>query len=205
MISNVSCLMIFLILMLPSRSTIVLLRFFASRAPRWSIWRSLQLRRLTQFPAHDGWKEGAAHYFCGDFTQTTVIDDDVDVTKLDKRQLLAVIKQLRNATPTSVIREDKPAKNADHPTMKPVALVERNILASSLENQTVLDLFGGSGTTMIASHKHKRQARLMEWDPRYAEATLIRFQEYAGKEPMLVNPDGTLTPYSEVKKARQTA
>ncbi len=152
-----------------------------------------------------GWKEGAAHYFCGDFTQTTVIDDDVDVTKLDKRQLLAVIKQLRNATPTSVIREDKPAKNADHPTMKPVALVERNILASSLENQTVLDLFGGSGTTMIASHKHKRQARLMEWDPRYAEATLIRFQEYAGKEPMLVNPDGTLTPYSEVKEARQTA
>lgn len=150
-----------------------------------------------------GWKEGQAHYFNGDFTQTTVIDDDPDVSKLDKKQLLAHIKELRNAIPTSVIREDKPAKSPLHPTQKPVALVERNIKASSLENQAVLDLFGGSGTTMIACHKHNRQARLMEYDPRYAEAILKRFQEYSKKEPMLVNQDGTLTPYREIIEARK--
>ncbi len=152
-----------------------------------------------------GWKDGSAHYFNGDFTQTTVIDDDTDVSKLDKKQLMAVIKDLRNAIASSVIREDKPARSELHPTQKPVALVERNVRASSLENQVVLDLFGGSGTTMIACHKHKRQARLMEFDPRYAEAILRRFQEYAGKEPLLISQDGTATPLSEVEAMRGKA
>jgi len=91
-----------------------------------------------------GWKSGAAHYFAGDFTQTTVIDDDLDLSKLDKKQLIAHLTEVRNAQPTTIIRIDKPGKSEIHPTMKPVRLVERNVRSSSRPGEIVLDLFSGS-------------------------------------------------------------
>jgi DNA modification methylase len=74
----------------------------------------------------------------------------------------------------------KPHKNDLHPTMKPVELVERAVRNSSRPGDIVLDSFGGSGTTMIASEKADRKARLIELDPKYVDVIVRRWQDYAG-------------------------
>ena len=76
---------------------------------------------------------------------------------------------------------DKPARNDLHPTMKPVALVERAIRNSSKSRDIVLDPFGGSGSTLIACEKTGRQARLVELDPRYCDVIVQRWQEWTGE------------------------
>lgn len=150
-----------------------------------------------------GWKEGAGHYFNEDFTQTTVIDDDIDVSRLDKKGLQALITELRNAMPSSVIRADKPTNSDLHPTQKPVYLVGKNVVASSRPGEIVIDLCGGSGTTMIACRKHGRRARLMELDPRFAQAIIGRYRDYCGEEPVLIHPDGATQPMHAVEKERR--
>ena len=75
---------------------------------------------------------------------------------------------------------DKPHKNDLHPTMKPVALVERAIRNSSKSRDIVLDLFGGSGTTMIAAERTGRRARSLELDPRYVDVIVQRWQDLTG-------------------------
>ena len=76
----------------------------------------------------------------------------------------------------------KPHKNDLHPTMKPVELVERAVRNSSRPGDIVLDSFGGSGTTMIASEKSGRKARLIELDPKYVDVIVRRWQDYAGTQ-----------------------
>lgn len=76
----------------------------------------------------------------------------------------------------------KPHKNDLHPTMKPVELVERAVRNSSRPGDIVLDSFGGSGTTMIASEKSDRKARLIELDPKYVDVIVRRWQDYAGTQ-----------------------
>ena len=76
----------------------------------------------------------------------------------------------------------KPHKNDLHPTMKPVELVERAVRNSSRPGDIVLDSFGGSGTTMIASEKSDRKARLIELDPKYVDVIVRRWQDYAGAQ-----------------------
>ncbi len=76
----------------------------------------------------------------------------------------------------------KPHKNDLHPTMKPVELVERAVRNSSRPGDIVLDSFGGSGTTMIASEKADRKARLIELDPKYVDVIVRRWQDYAGAQ-----------------------
>ena len=98
-----------------------------------------------------GWKQGADHYWCGD-------RDQGDVWFFDK-----------------------PAKNDLHPTMKPVALVERAIRNSSKSRDIVLDPFGGSGTTLIAAERTGRRARLIELDPKYADVAVQRWQDQTGQ------------------------
>ena len=153
-------------------------------------------------PMQYGWKEGAAHYFNGDFSQTTVIDDDLDLTKLSKPDLLKMVKELRQKEPTTVIRVDKPQKSDLHPTQKPVRLAERCIIASSRPGEIVLDLFNGGGTTLIACRKTGRKYRGNELTPGYTQTTLKRYQEYCGEEPLLLLPDGKTIPYSEVERQR---
>jgi DNA modification methylase len=80
---------------------------------------------------------------------------------------------------------DKPARNDLHPTMKPVALVERAIRNSSKSRDIVLDPFGGSGSTLIACEKAGRQARLIELDPKYCDVIVRRWQAYSGAAAML--------------------
>jgi DNA modification methylase len=102
-----------------------------------------------------GWKEGTDHYWCGARDQ-----GDVWFVK-------------------------KPVANDLHPTMKPVELVERAIRNSSKSRDTVLDPFGGSGSTMIACEKSGRQARLIELEPKYCDVIVRRWQQFTGKQAVL--------------------
>ena len=92
-------------------------------------------------------------------------------------------------TQSTLWQEKKPAANRLHPTMKPVELVERALRNSSKAGDLVLDLFGGSGTTMIGCQKLDRKCRLMELDPKYADVIVKRWQDYTGLEA--VHEDGS--------------
>jgi DNA modification methylase len=93
----------------------------------------------------------------------------------------------------------KPAANRLHPTMKPVELVERALVNSSKAGDIVVDLFGGSGSTLIACERTGRKARLVELDPKYAECIVRRWQEYSGKQATL-DDDGRT--YAEISAER---
>ncbi len=102
-----------------------------------------------------GWKDGTDHFWCGARDQ-----GDIWFVK-------------------------KPVSNDLHPTMKPVELVERAIRNSSKGRDTVLDPFGGSGTTLISCEKAERQARLIELEPKYCDVIIRRWQEFTGREASL--------------------
>ncbi len=95
--------------------------------------------------------------------------------------------------------ENKPAANRIHPTAKPVELVERALLNSSKAGDIVADLFGGSGSTLIACERRSRKARLMEIDPKYADCILRRYEEYTGNHATL-DVDGRT--FNEIKAER---
>ena len=88
---------------------------------------------------------------------------------------------------TTVINEEKPSANDLHPTMKPVKLIARLIKNSSKQGETVLDLFGGSGTTLITCEQLNRKCRMMEYDPRYADVIIDRWEQFTGKKAVLLN------------------
>ena len=101
-------------------------------------------------PCLYGWKDGAGHLWAADRKQTTILEFD------------------------------RPQRNGEHPTMKPVALFEYQILNNTKGQDTVLDLFGGSGTTLIACEKNGRVARLMELDSKYCDVIITRWQTFTG-------------------------
>jgi DNA modification methylase len=106
-------------------------------------------------PCLYGWKEGAAHLWAADRKQTTIIECK------------------------------KPRVNDIHPTMKPVELMEYQILNNTKGQDVVLDLFGGSGSTLIACEKTGRKARLMELDPKYCDVIVKRWEDFTGKQAVL--------------------
>jgi len=116
-----------------------------------------------------GWKQGTDHFWCG-------ARDQGDVWFVDK-----------------------PRVNDLHPTMKPIELVERAITNSSKNRDIVLDLFGGSGTTLIAAERTGRSARMMELDPKYVDVIVERWQNLTGQSAVLDGEDRT---YEDLKPTR---
>jgi DNA modification methylase len=109
-------------------------------------------------PCLYGWKEGAAHYFTNERTHTTVIEDKIDIKKLTKEQMKNMLTEIMSdKNKTTIINCDKPFRNAEHPTMKPILLLAPLIKNSSKENELVADGFLGSGSTMVAAHQLKRK------------------------------------------------
>lgn len=142
-------------------------------------------------PCLYGWKEGAGHYWEGSRNLTTTIDDRPNYKKMSKEELLEEIKKLRgDDLPSTVIYEDRPSRSEEHPTMKSVKLFERLIKNSSKEEDIILDPFGGSGTTIIASQKLNRHARLMELDPKYCDVIRKRWTKYAKENGLEIGSGG---------------
>lgn len=81
---------------------------------------------------------------------------------------------------------DRPIKSEEHPTMKPVALVERAVGNSSKRDNIVLDLFGGSGTTIIACERLGRDCRMMELDPKYCDVIVKRWESFTGEKAVIL-------------------
>lgn len=108
-------------------------------------------------PCLYGWKDGASHTWNNNRKQTTVIE------------------------------WDRPTVNKIHPTMKPVGLFEYQIKNSTIKGENILDLFGGSGTTIIACENSKRNAYVMELDPKYVSVIIKRWEEYTGEKAVLLN------------------
>lgn len=135
-------------------------------------------------PCLYGWKEGAAHYFTNSRAETTVIQDltEIDPEKMKKEELVELVKKILNNTPTTVIEMDKPTRNGDHPTMKPVALFDYLIRNSTKRGEIVLDSFAGSGTTIMACEQNGRKARCMELDPQYADVIIRRWETFTGEK-----------------------
>jgi len=132
-------------------------------------------------PCLYGWKPGAGHYFRDIRTETTVFDDERPIEELSNKELKELVANYRQAVPTTIIRENKPSKSEEHPTMKPVKLIARLIGNSSREGELVLDIFGGSGTTMIAAEQLNRRCYMMELDPHYADVIIERWQNLTGQ------------------------
>lgn len=139
-------------------------------------------------PCLYGWKEGAAHHFVDDRTQDTVLEDKVDVNAMNKEQLKAMCRELlKDRVASTVIREDKPVRDEEHPTMKPLKLFGRLVRNSSRRGERVLDTFGGSGTTAIVCEQLGRSAYLMELDPVYCDVIVRRWEEFTGRKAVLLS------------------
>lgn len=131
-------------------------------------------------PCIYGWKSGAAHYFAPIYNDTTVFDDTKPVEKMTKDELLAYIRHLTDGAEPDVLRYDKPARSELHPTTKPVGLFAHLIRNSSRPGDKVLDIFAGSGTTLIACEQMGRKAYLVEMDPHYCDVIIERYEKLTG-------------------------
>jgi DNA modification methylase len=124
-----------------------------------------------------GWKRGAAHPWLGAPDQSTVTDDEPQVSRMKREELVALIKQLRNARRTDVVREDKTRHNALHPTTKPTGLSRHMLANSTRRGAVVLDPFAGSGSTMVACELLGRRAAMIELEPRFCDVIVRRWEE----------------------------
>lgn len=132
-------------------------------------------------PCLYGWKDGT-HWFAPTRKEHNVIDDMADIRKMDKVQLIELVESLMlNNEETDALRDDKPQKSAEHPTMKPVNLFARLIRNSTKNGETVLDTFAGSGTTAIACEQMGRKARMVELSEGYCDVIIERWERFTGK------------------------
>lgn len=134
-----------------------------------------------------GWKPGAAHKWYGAFTNSTILDyGRKDIEKLNKQELVDLITQAQETS--TAIREPRPRRNGEHPTMKPISLVTRLVRNSSTRDQIILDPFGGSGSTLIAAETLGLIAGIVELDPKYCDVIIQRWENLTGEKAELVIP-----------------
>ncbi|ARE87729.1 site-specific DNA-methyltransferase [Clostridium formicaceticum] len=145
-----------------------------------------------------GWKEGAGHKWYGKRDKNTVLESDIDLESLNKTELIELLERLLDETPETTIRFDRPTKNDLHPTMKPIGLIGYLLKNSSVEGNLVVDLFGGSGSTLIASEQMNRICYTMDMDPRYCDAIVKRYIQATGDDRVQVIRKGQAIPYEEI-------
>jgi len=158
-----------------------------------------------------GWKPGAPHKWYGGRTRTTVSEEQRPpvrfmpdgTVQVDVAGQVLVISGDKLSVETydqTVLRYDRPARNPDHPTMKPVGLIQQMLENSTKRGDLVLDPFGGSGSTLIACHALGRKARLMELEPKFCDVIVRRWQEYTGQEARLEGDGRTFEAVEAVQK-----
>ncbi|HMT45507.1 MAG TPA: site-specific DNA-methyltransferase [Novosphingobium sp.] len=159
-----------------------------------------------------GWKPGAAHSWLGARNKTTVFEGARPPVRVMSDGSVQIdvggeVYSLRGENMTiethegSVIWHEKPAKNGEHPTMKPVGLILEMLENSTQKGAVVLDVFGGSGSTLIACHKAGRVARLVELDEKFADVIVERWQAYTGLEARRERDGVTFAQAKEAKRA----
>ena len=133
-----------------------------------------------------GWKGGAAHYFTDSRRESTVIDDAMDTSRMSKAELKDELDAILGGTATTVLRDKKPTRSVEHPTMKPVSLFAHQIANSTKPGDAVLDPFGGSGTAVVASEQLSRRCGTIELDPHYASVIVDRWEMLTGMEAVRI-------------------
>ena len=141
-------------------------------------------------PCLYGWKSGGSHYFIKNRKQSTVVDNDINLDIMTEDELRSFISDLMEQS--SILREDKPQKNGEHPTMKPVPLIKKQVKNSTKRNGIVLDIFGGSGSTLLACEELDRTCYICELDERYCDVIIKRWEEKTGGTAVLLNENVTL-------------
>lgn len=144
-------------------------------------------------PCIYGWKDGAAHYFISDRTKSTVFEGiEKPIEDMKKDELKELLEKFMKEFPSTVIEEKKPSRSEDHPTMKPIALLARQIKNSSRKGEIVLDIFGGSGSTLIACEQLGRRCYMAELDPAYCDVIVKRWEEFTGQKAEKINDEETM-------------
>ena len=92
----------------------------------------------------------------------------------------------KNRRQTTVLQFDRPTVSKHHPTMKPIKLFDYEMQCNSKPGEVILDLFGGSGTTIMAAEQNDRIAYVMEYDPKYADVIIDRWEEFTGEKAQLI-------------------
>lgn len=116
----------------------------------------------------------------GDRTQKTFLAmNRTEIRDLKKEELIDILLRLHEGRSCWRISRDNTTEYI-HPTQKPIALAGRGIKNSSCAGQIVLDLFGGSGSTMMACEQLGRKARIMEFSPKYCDKIITRWERYTG-------------------------
>lgn len=151
-----------------------------------------------------GWRADGSHQWFGGRKQSTVIDNDAPVViqdsgddkliciKIGLEQMVIkakdaeIVSKITDAVST-IWRIEKPQRNGEHPTMKPIPLCARAIQNSSKPNEIVLDLFGGSGSTLIAAEQAGRRCYTMEFDPIYTDVIIKRWEKLTGKKALKIS------------------
>lgn len=131
-------------------------------------------------PCLYGWKDGAAHYWCGSRSQDTILDKEIDYDAMSKAEAVAMLKEIleNNAVPTTALKFAKPAASREHPMMKPIALLAYLINNSSRPGEIVLDPFGGSGSTLLACEQTGRICYTVEIDRHYCDVIRKRYWKF---------------------------
>lgn len=137
-------------------------------------------------PCFYGWKDGASHYFTYKRNLPTIIEDKLDFDKMKKEDMKKMLEELLDE-PSTIIRENKPLRSAEHPTMKPIRMCAKLIQNSTRKGDKVLDLFGGSGSTLMACEQLGRTCYMMEYDPRYVDVIIERWEALTGKKAERMN------------------
>ena len=135
-------------------------------------------------PCLYGWKEGAAHYFTDCRKHSTVIEDAIPKYKqMKKDEIVKLLDEIyADRISTTVINEDKPSVSAEHPMMKPIKVLARMMLNSTKPGNIVMDLFGGSGSTLITAEQLGRTCYMMEFDPKYVDVIVDRWEKFTGRK-----------------------
>jgi len=144
-----------------------------------------------------GWKPGSKHRWYGGRKQVTVQDlgDSSPFTQQadgswlirvgDQTLVVSGDAKVQGPQPTSVMHHEKPRRSAEHPTMKPVTLIERMLAFSARSGDLIVDAFGGSGSTLIAAERLGMCARVTELDPKFVDVIVKRWQDYTGRQATL--------------------
>ena len=150
-----------------------------------------------------GWKPGTAHQWYGGRKQSTIIEDGMPVViqRSDEGTVITItvgVEKLVLKVPdfeivhtgddsdTTIWRFEKPLRNGEHPTMKPILLCARAIHNSSKAGDIVADFFGGSGSTLVAAEQTGRVCCSMELDPVYCDVIVHRWEEFTGQKAVLL-------------------